>query len=102
MWYLNINYSTFKMLKNDTTWFESLWGKMTKWLKITQNDSKNDWKGHEWVKLTIKIKKKVKRTRNNQIWPKMTKCHDGGKMTKNDWKWQKMTENDAERMIDMF
>ena len=75
--------------------FESFWGKMTKWLKMTQNDSKNDWKGHEWVKLTINIWKKVKMTRNNQKWPKMTNCHHGGK-------WQKMTENDTERMKDMF
>ena len=75
--------------------FESFWGKMTKWLKMTQNDSKNDWKGHEWVKLTINIRKKVKRTRNNQKWPKMTKCHHGKK-------WQKMTENDTQRIKYMF
>ena len=67
--------------------FESFWGKMTKWLKMTQNDFKNDWKGHEWVELTIKIRKKMKRNWNNQNWPKMTKCHHGGKMTKNDRKW---------------
>ena len=59
------------------------------------NDSKNDWKGHEWVKLTKNIRKKVKRTRNNKKWPKMTNCHHGGKMTK-------MTENDNKRIKDMF
>ena len=72
------------MTKHD---FESFWGKMTKFLKMTQNDSKNDWKGHEWVKLTINIRKKVKRTRNNQKWPKIAKCHYG----KNDKKWLKMS-----------
>ena len=87
IWYFNIHFSLFKMLKLKKHDFESFWGKMTKWLKMTQNDFKNDWKGHEWVELTIKIRKKMKRNWNNQNWPKMTKCHHGGKMTKNDRKW---------------
>ena len=82
--------------------FESFWGKMTKWLKMTQNDSKNDWKGHKWVKLTINIWKKVKMTRNNQKWPKMTNCHHGGKMTKNDWKWHWKDERYVLKLIWYF
>ena len=72
------------MTKHD---FESFWGKMTKWLKMTQNDSKNDWKGHEWVKLTINIRKKWKGLeiiKNDQKWQSVI-------MGKNDKKWLKMT-----------
>ena len=59
--------------------------KMTKKrLKMTQNDTKNDWKWNGWLKSTWKIWKKVKVTVNDQKWQsvikrkkwqKTTKCH---------------------------
>ena len=95
IWYFNINCSIFKMLKNEETW---LWVILRKNDKMTENDTKwlKKWLKRTWMSETdYKHQKEVKRTRNNQKWPKMTKCHHGKK-------WQKMTENDAERMINMF
>ena len=69
---------------------ELYWGKMTKWLKMTQNDSKNDWKGHEWDKLTMKIRKKWKGLeiiKYDQKWQSVMMGGKWQKMTENDWKW---------------
>ena len=62
---------------------------------MTQNDSKNEWKGHEWVKLTINIRKKWKGLeiiKNDQKWQSVIIGE----------KWQKMTGNDAKRIKYMF
>jgi len=45
---------------------------MKKKLKMTQNDTESDWKGHKWLKNTRNNRKKSLRL----------------KMTKNDKKWQ--------------